>query len=51
MMELKARVALSIYRIVGFCLHPVVPLYLFFRAMRGKEERGRHKERLGKSKK
>ncbi|MCL6229918.1 lipid IV(A) 3-deoxy-D-manno-octulosonic acid transferase [Bartonella bilalgolemii] len=51
MMELKARVALSIYRIVGFCLHPVVPFYLFFRAMRGKEERGRHKERLGKSQK
>ncbi|WP_455482135.1 lipid IV(A) 3-deoxy-D-manno-octulosonic acid transferase [Bartonella sp. B35(2025)] len=49
MVELKARAALSIYRMVGFCLRPVVPFYLFFRSVRGKEERGRQKERLGKS--
>ncbi|WP_455479630.1 lipid IV(A) 3-deoxy-D-manno-octulosonic acid transferase [Bartonella sp. B23] len=49
MMELKAYVALLIYRMVGFCLHPIIPFYLFLRAVRGKEERGRQKERLGKS--
>ncbi|WP_336278850.1 lipid IV(A) 3-deoxy-D-manno-octulosonic acid transferase [Bartonella sp. CB175] len=49
MVELKARAALLIYRIVGFCLRPVIPLYLFFRAIRGKEDWGRQKERLGKS--
>ncbi len=49
MMELKARAALLIYRVVGFCLRPVVPFYLFLRAVRGKEEWNRQKERLGKS--
>ncbi|MCZ2158113.1 lipid IV(A) 3-deoxy-D-manno-octulosonic acid transferase [Bartonella sp. 220] len=49
MIELKARTALLIYRMIGFCLRPVVPFYLFLRAVRGKEEWGRQKERLGKS--
>ncbi|WP_455480972.1 lipid IV(A) 3-deoxy-D-manno-octulosonic acid transferase [Bartonella sp. B12(2025)] len=49
MVELKERTALLIYRMIGFCLHPVVPFYLFLRSVRGKEERGRQKERLGKS--
>ncbi|WP_345096878.1 lipid IV(A) 3-deoxy-D-manno-octulosonic acid transferase [Bartonella acomydis] len=49
MMELKAQTAFLIYRMIGFCLRPVVPFYLFFRTIRGKEERGRQKERLGKS--
>ncbi|UTO28672.1 lipid IV(A) 3-deoxy-D-manno-octulosonic acid transferase [Bartonella harrusi] len=49
MMELKARTALSIYRMIGFCLRPVVPFYLFLRAVRGKEEWSRQKERLGKN--
>ncbi|WP_026017292.1 lipid IV(A) 3-deoxy-D-manno-octulosonic acid transferase [Bartonella birtlesii] len=48
MMELKAQAAFLIYRIVGFCLRPVVPFYLLFRTIRGKEEQGRQKERLGK---
>ncbi|EJF78133.1 hypothetical protein ME7_00124 [Bartonella birtlesii LL-WM9] len=47
-MELKAQAAFLIYRIVGFCLRPVVPFYLLFRTIRGKEEQGRQKERLGK---
>ncbi|WP_208435013.1 lipid IV(A) 3-deoxy-D-manno-octulosonic acid transferase [Bartonella phoceensis] len=51
MMELKAHVALLIYRIFGFCLRPIIPFYLFLRTVRGKEERGRQKERLGKSQK
>ncbi|EJF81420.1 3-deoxy-D-manno-octulosonic-acid transferase [Candidatus Bartonella washoeensis] len=49
MLELKARVALLIYRMIGFCLRPMIPFYLFFRTVRGKEEQGRQKERLGKS--
>ncbi|EJF75530.1 hypothetical protein MCO_01814 [Bartonella sp. DB5-6] len=49
MMELKACTALLIYRMVGFCFRPIVPFYLFIRALRGKEERSRQKERLGKS--
>ncbi|WP_455477191.1 lipid IV(A) 3-deoxy-D-manno-octulosonic acid transferase [Bartonella sp. B41] len=49
MVELKAHTALLIYRMIGFCLRPIVPFYLFLRAARGKEERGRQKERLGKS--
>ncbi|MBB5073435.1 3-deoxy-D-manno-octulosonic-acid transferase [Bartonella callosciuri] len=49
MMELKAHMALLIYRMIGFCLRPVIPFYLFLRTIRGKEERGRQKERLGKS--
>lgn len=48
-MELKARSAFLIYRVIGFCLRPIIPCYLFFRTLRGKEERGRQKERLGKS--
>ncbi|GAA4663147.1 lipid IV(A) 3-deoxy-D-manno-octulosonic acid transferase [Bartonella pachyuromydis] len=48
-MELKAQAAFLIYRMIGFCLRPVVPFYLFLRTVRGKEERGRQKERLGKS--
>ncbi|WP_375623783.1 lipid IV(A) 3-deoxy-D-manno-octulosonic acid transferase [Bartonella sp. TT119HLJHH] len=49
MVELKAHTALLSYRIIGFCLCPVIPFYLFFRAIRGKEEWCRKKERLGKS--
>ncbi|WP_273719069.1 MULTISPECIES: lipid IV(A) 3-deoxy-D-manno-octulosonic acid transferase [Bartonella] len=49
MAELKARTALLTYRMIGFCLCPVIPFYLFFRAIRGKEEWCRKKERLGKS--
>ncbi|ENN92664.1 lipid IV(A) 3-deoxy-D-manno-octulosonic acid transferase [Bartonella schoenbuchensis] len=49
MIDLKARIALSIYRIVGSCSRPIVPFYLFCRTMCGKEERGRQNERLGKS--
>ncbi|WP_019222269.1 lipid IV(A) 3-deoxy-D-manno-octulosonic acid transferase [Bartonella rattaustraliani] len=49
MMELKAHAAFLIYRIIGFCLRPLIPFYLFLRTIRGKEERGRQKERLGKS--
>ncbi|QEE11595.1 lipid IV(A) 3-deoxy-D-manno-octulosonic acid transferase [Bartonella krasnovii] len=49
MVELKAHVALLTYRVIGFCLYPVIPFYLFFRAIRGKEEWCRKKERLGKS--
>ncbi|MBB4076556.1 3-deoxy-D-manno-octulosonic-acid transferase [Bartonella fuyuanensis] len=49
MVELKAHAALLIYRMIGFCLCPVIPFYLFFRALRGKEEWCRKKERLGKS--
>ncbi|WP_332059719.1 lipid IV(A) 3-deoxy-D-manno-octulosonic acid transferase [Bartonella sp. CB74] len=49
MIELKARAALLIYRMIGFCLRPVIPFYLVLRAIRGKEEWGRQKERLGKS--
>ncbi|MBX4335513.1 lipid IV(A) 3-deoxy-D-manno-octulosonic acid transferase [Bartonella raoultii] len=49
MMELKARTALLTYRMIGFCLRPMVPFYLFFRALRGKEEWCRKKERLGRS--
>ncbi|BBL53002.1 3-deoxy-D-manno-octulosonic acid transferase [Bartonella quintana] len=49
MVELKAHAALLIYRMIGFCLRPLVPFYLFFRAIRGKEEWDRKKERLGKS--
>ncbi|MET3589623.1 3-deoxy-D-manno-octulosonic-acid transferase [Bartonella silvatica] len=51
MVELKARTALLIYRMVGFCLYPIVPFYLLLRTIRGKEEQGRQKERLGKSQK
>lgn len=47
-MELKAQAAFLIYRMIGFCLRPVIPFYLFLRTVRGKEERGRQKERLGK---
>ncbi len=50
-MELKAQAAFLIYRMIGVCLRPVVPFYLFLRTIRGKEERGRQKERLGKSNK
>ncbi|WP_375644118.1 MULTISPECIES: lipid IV(A) 3-deoxy-D-manno-octulosonic acid transferase [unclassified Bartonella] len=49
MVELKAHTALLSYRMIGFCLCPVIPFYLFFRAIRGKEEWCRKKERLGKS--
>ncbi|WP_139412827.1 lipid IV(A) 3-deoxy-D-manno-octulosonic acid transferase [Bartonella mastomydis] len=49
MVELKAHAALLTYRMIGFCLYPVIPFYLFFRAIRGKEEWCRKKERLGKS--
>ncbi|WP_455478907.1 lipid IV(A) 3-deoxy-D-manno-octulosonic acid transferase [Bartonella sp. B10] len=49
MMELKVRAAFSVYRMIGFFLRPVIPFYLLFRAVRGKEERGRQKERLGQS--
>ncbi|WP_455475931.1 lipid IV(A) 3-deoxy-D-manno-octulosonic acid transferase [Bartonella sp. B17] len=49
MIELKARAALFLYRMVGFCLRPMIPFYLFFRAIHGKEDWGRKKERLGKS--
>ncbi|WP_375610838.1 MULTISPECIES: lipid IV(A) 3-deoxy-D-manno-octulosonic acid transferase [unclassified Bartonella] len=49
MVELKAHAALLTYRIIGFCLCPVIPFYLFFRSIRGKEEWCRKKERLGKS--
>ncbi|ATP11899.1 3-deoxy-D-manno-octulosonic acid transferase [Bartonella henselae] len=49
MVELKAHAALLIYRMIGFCLRPVVPFYLFVRTIRGKEEWCRQKERLGKS--
>ncbi|QLC52598.1 lipid IV(A) 3-deoxy-D-manno-octulosonic acid transferase [Bartonella alsatica] len=48
-MEIKAQAAFLIYRMIGFCLRPVVPFYLFLRTVRGKEEWGRQKERLGKS--
>ncbi|WP_455474317.1 lipid IV(A) 3-deoxy-D-manno-octulosonic acid transferase [Bartonella sp. B30(2025)] len=51
MVELKARAALLIYRMIGFCLAPIVPFYLFFRAIYGKEDWSRKKERLGKSRK
>lgn len=30
MVELKAHVALLTYRVIGFCLYPVIPFYLFF---------------------
>ncbi|EJF86889.1 lipid IV(A) 3-deoxy-D-manno-octulosonic acid transferase [Bartonella rattimassiliensis] len=49
MLELKAHAALLTYRMIGFCLCPVIPFYLFFRTIRGKEEWCRAKERLGKS--
>ncbi|WP_332065384.1 lipid IV(A) 3-deoxy-D-manno-octulosonic acid transferase [Bartonella sp. CB189] len=49
MIELKARAALVIYRMIGFFLHFVIPFYLFLRAVRGKEDWGRQKERFGKS--
>ncbi|AGF74085.1 3-deoxy-D-manno-octulosonic-acid transferase [Bartonella australis AUST/NH1] len=49
MMQLTVRTAFSIYRVVSFCLGSVVPLCLFLRVVRGKEEPGRQKERLGKS--
>ncbi|WP_336294714.1 lipid IV(A) 3-deoxy-D-manno-octulosonic acid transferase [Bartonella sp. CB169] len=49
MVELKARTALLIYRMIGFFLRPVIPFYLFLRSIRGEEERSRQKERLGKS--
>lgn len=49
MMELKARTALSLYRIAGSCMRPFVPLYLSMRAARGKEDGRRKKERLGRT--
>jgi 3-deoxy-D-manno-octulosonic-acid transferase len=42
-----ARVALSAYRWVGFGLYPVMRPYLAIRAAKGKEERGRRRERFG----
>lgn len=49
MRELKARLALSVYRTAGFVLRPFVPAYLSIRAAQGKEESRRKRERLGKS--
>ncbi|MCV3735401.1 lipid IV(A) 3-deoxy-D-manno-octulosonic acid transferase (plasmid) [Rhizobium sp. TRM96647] len=42
-----ARFALSAYRWVGLCLYPVMRPYLAIRAAKGKEERGRRRERFG----
>lgn len=42
-----ARIALSAYRWVGLGLYPVMRPYLAIRAAKGKEERGRRRERFG----
>ncbi|MBD9371211.1 lipid IV(A) 3-deoxy-D-manno-octulosonic acid transferase [Rhizobium sp. ARZ01] len=44
-----ARLALSAYRWVGFGLYPVMRPYLAIRAAKGKEERGRRRERFGRA--
>lgn len=42
-----ARMALSAYRWIGLGLYPVMRPYLAIRAAKGKEERGRRRERFG----
>ncbi|MCZ2328107.1 lipid IV(A) 3-deoxy-D-manno-octulosonic acid transferase [Bartonella sp. F02] len=49
MMELKVRVAFFIYRMISFCLQPLVSFYFLLCSVCRKEERKRQKERLGKS--
>lgn len=44
-----ARLALSAYRWVGVGLYPVMQPYLAIRAAKGKEERGRRRERFGRA--
>lgn len=42
-----ARTALLSYRLAGIALYPLVGPYLSYRAIKGKEDRGRRLERLG----
>ncbi|KEG21104.1 lipid IV(A) 3-deoxy-D-manno-octulosonic acid transferase [Bartonella bacilliformis] len=49
MMELKACTVFFLYRIIGFCLYPLIFFYLFFLSVRDQEKLRRQKERLGKS--
>jgi len=48
MTAFTARLGLAAYRIIGAMVTPVVPFYLAVRALRGKEEWRRLRERLGR---
>lgn len=45
--QLRARLAILAYSCAGFCLRPITSPYLAVRALRGKEDRTRLKERYG----
>jgi 3-deoxy-D-manno-octulosonic-acid transferase len=47
MSSLRARLALSAYRLGGLAIYPMIGPYLAYRAARGKEDRGRRLERSG----
>jgi len=47
MQDIKARLGLAAYRTVGGVVTPFLPCYLLWRALRGKEEWLRRRERLG----
>jgi len=51
MKNLRARLVFSAYSGLGFCLRPLIPPYLSWRAARGKEELRRYGERLGRASK
>jgi len=46
---MSVKLILSLYRLTALLLRPLVPLYLGIRLLRGKEERGRWRERLGRA--
>lgn len=48
MKNIRARLMLSAYRGLGTLIRPLVPPYLSWRAVRGKEERKRFRERVGR---
>ncbi|PZM07739.1 lipid IV(A) 3-deoxy-D-manno-octulosonic acid transferase [Rhizobium tubonense] len=47
MSSLRARFALSAYRLGGIAIYPLISPYLTFRAAKGKEDRARRMERFG----
>jgi len=49
MKNIKARIGLAAYRGVGRLISPLIPPYLLWRALHGKEEWVRRRERLGRS--
>lgn len=48
-MDWSGRIALSAYRAAGYAFSPFAPLFLALRTSKGKEIRGRRRERYGKT--